>query len=124
MCQQNLSVSNLSLGTKLNHHRTHQTTWQSSFLKWWFKEWNLDDQPLPDGTLLDSFLQEQSVIELRLRTNYEVMAGKRFFPCKYNRQTLGKVISISQISIPQRNVDTIGKLELTGKITLYVIFYG
>ena len=52
------------------------------------------------------------------------MAGKRFFPCKYNRQTLGKVISISQISIPQRNVDTIGKLELTGKITLYVIFYG
>ena len=30
------------------------------------------------GTLLDSFLQEQTVIDLKLTTNDEVMAGKQF----------------------------------------------
>ena len=34
---------------------------------------------------------------IKLITNDEVMAGNQFSPCKHNRKTIGKVISISQI---------------------------
>ena len=53
------------------------------------------------GTLLDSFLQEQTVIDLKLTTNDEVMAGKQFSSSKHNRKIFGKVISISQIKVFQ-----------------------
>ena len=53
-------------------------------------------------------------------------ARRKFITFKHNRTTKRETISISQVSIliSQKTVDTIGKLESIGKITLYVVSQG